>query len=45
MKNNTEGAWIIHHTQKLQQVTGGGNFDEIDASGKCGMAVISFIRE
>lgn len=37
MKNNTEGAWIIHHTQKLQQVTGGGNFDEIDASGKCGM--------
>jgi len=37
MKKNTEGAWIIHDTLKLQDVKGGSTFDEIDSSGKCGL--------
>jgi len=44
MKSNTEGAWIIHHTQKLQEVKGGGAFDEIDASGKCGLLLSSLAQ-
>lgn len=37
MNSRTEGAWIIHHTNKLQQVSNVGEFDEIEMAGKCGL--------
>jgi len=37
MEDRTEGAWIIHHTNKLQQVTNVGEFEEIELAGKCGL--------
>lgn len=35
MENRTEGAWIIHHTNKLKQVES-NDFDDIDFAGKAG---------
>lgn len=35
MDSRTEGAWIIHHTNKLKQVDS-NDFDDIDFSGKAG---------
>lgn len=35
MEKKTRGAWIIHHTQKIQATTS-QEFDAIDFSGKCG---------
>jgi hypothetical protein len=32
----TEGAWLIHHSQKLQTVAGAVEFQEIEFAGKCG---------
>lgn len=32
-----EGAWIIHHANKLQTVAGAIDFQEIDFAGKCGL--------
>ncbi|HWX17519.1 MAG TPA: hypothetical protein VNY07_13115 [Chthoniobacterales bacterium] len=32
----TEGAWLIHHSQKLQTVSGAVEFQEIEFAGKCG---------
>ncbi|MDP1974142.1 MAG: hypothetical protein Q8J87_14285 [Sediminibacterium sp.] len=37
MKQNTKGAWIIHHSKKLQKVENTGVFDEIHATGKSGI--------
>ena len=37
MEKRTEGAWLIHHTTKLQQVTNTGDFEEIELAGKCGL--------
>lgn len=35
MEKRTEGAWIIHHTNKLKQVES-NDFDDIDFAGKAG---------
>jgi len=34
MDVKTKGAWLVHHTQKLQQVNGVHEFDNIYAAGK-----------
>src|SRR6202011_1573742 len=33
----TEGAWLVHHAQKLQAVSGAIEFQEVEFAGKCGM--------
>ncbi len=37
MKKRTEGAWIIHHTKKIQNVTQATDFEDIEVAGKCGL--------
>jgi hypothetical protein len=37
MEKKTIGAWLIHHTRKLQQVTNRLGFDRIEFAGKCGI--------
>jgi len=37
MDKKTEGAWIIHHANKLQTVAGEIEFQEVDFIGKCGV--------
>src|SRR5437588_7042002 len=34
MDAKTKGAWLVHHTLKLQQVSGVHEFDNIYAAGK-----------
>jgi len=34
MDTKTKGAWLVHHTMKLQQVAGVHDFDNIAAAGK-----------
>ena len=41
MENRTEGAWIIHHTKKLQEVTRTSDFEDIELAGKCGLLLSS----
>jgi hypothetical protein len=36
MESKTTGAWVVHHSQKLQQVTDGQEFNKILAAGKAG---------
>lgn len=38
MDKKTQGAWIIHHTRKLQAVTS-QDFDQLAFSGKCGLVL------
>lgn len=37
MNKKTNGAWLIHHTDKLQKVTNQGNFQKLFLAGKCGV--------
>lgn len=37
MEKSTQGAWLIHHTDKLTGVTSQNDFENIYMSGKCGM--------
>ena len=37
MKKRTEGAWIIHHTKKIQNVTQAHDFGDIELVGKSGL--------
>lgn len=37
MENSTQGAWIIHHTDKLMGVTSQNDYGNLYFSGKCGM--------
>lgn len=37
MEKNTEGAWIVHHSDKLSLVTNQSDFENIQFSGKCGL--------
>lgn len=37
MEKRTEGAWIIHHTKKIQDVTDAPDFGDIESAGKCGL--------
>ncbi|PHR43407.1 MAG: hypothetical protein COA32_16305 [Fluviicola sp.] len=41
MENRTEGAWIVHHTKKLQDVTNATDFEDIEIAGKCGLFLSS----
>ncbi len=41
MKERTEGAWIIHHTKKIQDVTRATDFEDIELAGKCGIFLSS----
>lgn len=43
MKKKTKGAWLLHHTRKIQATTS-QDFDAINFSGKCGM-LLSAISE
>lgn len=40
MEKKTKGAWIFHHTQKIQKTTS-QEFDAISFSGKCGILLSS----
>jgi len=37
MDTKTKGAWLVHHTHKLEQVHGVQQFDKIFAAGKAGI--------
>jgi len=37
MDTKTKGAWLVHHTQKLEHVHGVHQFDKIFAAGKAGI--------
>lgn len=37
MKKRTKGAWIIHHTKKIQNVTQANDFEDIELAGKSGL--------
>lgn len=37
MEKRTEGAWLINHTKKLQEVQGNTDFEDIELAGKCGI--------
>lgn len=37
MENRTEGAWIIHHTKKIQEFSSATEFEDIELAGKCGL--------
>lgn len=41
MEKRTEGAWIIHHTKKIIEVTEASDFDDIHLAGKCGLFLSS----
>ena len=37
MNNKTQGAWLVHHSQKLRNVSGAQqDYEQIDFAGKCG---------
>jgi hypothetical protein len=36
MEPKTSGAWLVHHSRKLQQVTGSQEYNNISAAGKAG---------
>jgi hypothetical protein len=36
MDEKVTGAWLLHHSLKLQQVTGGQDFNNVNAAGKAG---------
>jgi hypothetical protein len=36
MEKRTEGAWIINHTKKLNEVKDTQDFEDIELAGKCG---------
>jgi len=41
MEERTEGAWIIHHTKKIQDVTRATDFEDVELAGKCGIFLSS----
>ncbi|CAN1568427.1 hypothetical protein MCETHM1_03038 [Flavobacteriaceae bacterium] len=41
MEKRTEGAWIINHTKKIQEVTSAIDFGDIEIAGKCGLFLSS----
>ncbi len=43
MKKKTQGAWLIHHCNKLQKVQDlAGQYEQINFAGKCGTLLSSF---
>ncbi len=41
MEERTKGAWIIHHTKKIQEVTRASDFEDVELAGKCGQLLSS----
>ncbi|QTR53709.1 hypothetical protein [Thiothrix unzii] len=42
MDKKTQGAWIVHHAEKLKSVTNADNeFEQINFAGKCGVLLSS----
>ncbi len=41
MEKRTEGAWLVHHTKKIQEVTQAPDFEDIELAGKCGLFLSS----
>ena len=41
MDRRTEGAWIIHHAKKVQEVQNISDFEDIEIAGKCGVFLSS----
>lgn len=41
MDKKTEGAWLINHTKKLQEVNNTQDFEDIELAGKCGIFLSS----
>ena len=42
MDKKTQGAWIVHHAEKLKTVTNADNeFEQINFAGKCGVLLSS----
>ncbi|WP_293154386.1 hypothetical protein [Okeania sp. SIO2C9] len=42
MDERTQGAWIIHHTDKLQDMKYAANdYENINLAGKCGLLLSS----
>lgn len=41
MEKRTEGAWLIHHTKKIQEVTNAPDFEDVELAGKCGLFLSS----
>lgn len=37
MEQKTEGAWILNHTKKLQEISSAHDFEDIELAGKCGL--------
>ena len=37
MDAKSKGAWLVHHMNKLRQVTNAGEFDNINTAGKMGV--------
>lgn len=37
MEKRTQGAWLINHTHKLQEVKDSFDFEDIELAGKCGL--------
>jgi hypothetical protein len=37
MEKRTQGAWIIHHSKKLNEVVNPSDFEDIELAGKCGI--------
>lgn len=37
MEKRTKGAWLISHTNKLQEVKNSFDFEDIELAGKCGL--------
>lgn len=44
MEKKTQGAWIVHHTRKLQAVST-QDFDQLAFSGKCGLILSAIAGE
>ncbi|HAT8555418.1 TPA: hypothetical protein I7221_05370 [Vibrio vulnificus] len=46
MDNKTEGAWLVHHCEKLKTVTNADNFyEQINFAGKCGVILSSLAAD
>jgi len=44
MEKKTKGAWLLHHSRKIQATTN-QDFDAISFSGKCGVLLSAISAE
>jgi hypothetical protein len=45
MDKKTEGAWLVHHTNKLGRVDDNGNFDRLKLAGKSAILLSAMARD